>query len=90
MNERDVIYVVAINDNDIHKSIEWLAECVRKRISKGELVSLDYLTRCSTMQKITLSAKRIEEKYGGRVTKAEREYGAKLLAERIYEMATEI
>lgn len=90
MNERDVIYVVAINDRDTHKNVEWLAECVRKRIAKGELVSLDYLARCSMMQKITLAAKRIEEKYSSRVTKAEREYGAKLLAERIFEMAQEI
>lgn len=85
MNEdvRDVIYIVAMNDIEIRKCIGNLTNCIVKRISKGKEVDLEYLTYCSTMRKITLAAKRLEERCGGYVTKEERNFGAHQLAEYI-------
>ena len=78
MNEdvRDVIYIVAMNDIEIRKYIDNLTNCIVKRISKGKEVDLEYLAYCSMMRKITLAAKRLEEKCGGYVTKEERNFGA--------------
>ena len=90
MKERDIIYVIAMNTWEIYKDIEWLANCIRKRIARGESIQVEHLAQCSTMRKITLNAKRLEEKYGGRITKEEREYGAHLIAERVIEMAEEV
>ena len=89
MEARDVIYVVAMNDYDIYKKVEWLKNCVRKRLLKGQQVTSENLRNCSTMKAITLAAKRIEEKYGGKITKDERELGAIMIADRIIEMAQE-
>ena len=85
MNEdvRDVIYIVAMNDIEIRKCIDNLIDFVVKRINKNQSVDLEYLTYCSTMRKITLAAKRLEEKCGGHVTKEERNFGAHQLAEYI-------
>lgn len=80
---RDVIFIVAMNDREIVKCIDGLTDCIVKRINKGQLVDLEYLAYCSTMGKITLAAKRLEEKYGGHVTKEERNFGAHRLAEYI-------
>lgn len=86
---RDVIFVVAINDREIKKSVDRLVDCVVKRLNKNQYVDEEYLTYCSMMSKITLSAKRYEEKYGGHVTKEERIFGAHQLAEYIISEATE-
>lgn len=85
MNEdvRDVVYIVAMNDIEIIKMIDTLIGCVVKRISKGKDVDLEYLAYSSMMGKITLAAKRLEEKCGGHVTKEERNFGAHQLAEYI-------
>lgn len=80
---RNVIFIVAMNDREIRKMIDTLIGCVVKIISKGKEVDLEYLAYSSIMRKITLAAKRIEEKYGGHVTKEERNFGAHQLAEYI-------
>lgn len=80
---RDVIYIVAMNNIEIRKCIDKLTDCVVNRISKRQLVDLEYLAYCSMMRKITLAAKRLEDKFGGHVTKEERNFGAHQLAEYI-------
>lgn len=85
MNEdvRDVVYIVAMNDREIRKCIDKLIDFVVKRINKNQSIDLEYLAYCSAMRKITLAAKRLEEKCGGHVTKEERNFGAHQLAEYI-------
>ena len=80
---RDVIFIAAMNDIEIRKCIDKLIDSVVKRINKNQSVDLEYLTYGSTMRKITLAAKRLEEKCGGHVTKEERNFGAHQLAEYI-------
>lgn len=81
----DIVYIVSMNTLHIYKMIKNLATAVQKRKDKGLPIDRDYLANCSTMQSITLAAKRAEE---GNITKEERKAGSYQIADYILEGLT--
>lgn len=47
------------NSRECYCLIEWLANCIAKRIKRGKEVNIDYLANCSTMSKIIRVAKKL-------------------------------
>lgn len=52
------------NSSEIYLLIEWLENCVTKRIRKGAAVSVEQLARCSTMKEIIRMGVKMCKEYG--------------------------
>lgn len=86
MNELLNIYVQ--NSREVYLIIEWLTNCVAKKIRKGVTPDLEHLANCSAMKKvITIAAKIQFENEGFKPLREERKRVAYSTAEYIIESA---
>lgn len=84
----NVLTITAENCRETYCRLEWLANCVEKKLRKGIPVPIDYLANCATMREIVRSAKKMHVECGGEVFWG-REYEAEArreLAESVCEM----
>lgn len=52
------------NSREIYLTTEWLANCVAKKMAKGQEVTIEHLATCSTMKTIIRAAKNMIKNYG--------------------------
>ena len=51
-----MLAIYSDNSRDVYPVIEWLTECVTKKIRKGIAVSVEHLANCSTLQSLMRDA----------------------------------
>jgi hypothetical protein len=51
-HESQNLVLTAENTSAIRRSIDWLTECIAKRLSKDLPVTVEYLAGCSTMKSV--------------------------------------
>lgn len=51
-----MLAIYSDNSRDVYPVIEWLTECVTKKIRKGIAVSVEHLANCSTLQSLMREA----------------------------------
>ena len=52
------------NSREIYLTTEWLANCVAKKMVKGQEVTIEHLATCSTMKAIIRAAKNMIKNFG--------------------------
>lgn len=80
--------LMAKNCRETYLKIEWLQNCVAKRIKRGQLCTVEHLAECATMKLIIREAAKNVIYWGGETpTREERREAAVELAENILEQA---
>lgn len=52
------------NSREIYCTTKWLANCVAKKMAKGQEVTIEHLATCSTMKAIIRAAKNMIKNFG--------------------------
>lgn len=82
------ICLYANNTREIYVFIEWLENCLVKRLRKGKAVLVETLAESSTIKKIVCSASKLLWEYDGRkATNSDKRAARAMLAEQIVEDA---
>lgn len=80
------IVLTAENDNKYYKVLEWLANCIAKKIKRGQIVSVEYLANCSTMQTLCRNIAKELTQYDINASMLERRAAAQYLSQSVLDM----
>lgn len=81
--ENLVIYAFSGCLPDTMRKIEWLTECIEKRLVKGQAVTAEHLAESSTIKKIVSESAKYAQRFGEMYTKDEKRMARRKIADKI-------
>lgn len=80
------IVLTAENDYNYYKVLEWLKNCITKKIKRGQSVSVEHLANCSTMQTFCRNIAKELMQYDIKASLTDRKDAALYLAQSVFDM----
>lgn len=84
LNARNLV-LTAENDYSTYQNLNWLANCVAKKIRRGVVCTVEHLAGCSTMKTIVRNTAKDLKQFGVNCSMAERNEACEYLAAEIFE-----
>lgn len=80
------IVLTAENDYKHYKVLEWLANCIAKKVKRGQSVDAAHLANCSVMQTLCRNVANELKQYDINASMTDRKEAAQYLAQSVFDM----